>query len=212
MAKKDAATASSTDGGGRLSKRSTRAILITAPIIALAVILGVLLGRKKGPTDTTGTGGGGGAGDNNDKPTDVFIKSPGKTTSSPSSMPSWVSTLAPTPFTCPLLDVNKKFVVINSSRTRRQRHHRRWLQWQQQQHQRSLSSTYSTWFVKDVCSGDVILSCNMPCPSSAVARTSSSKQIIIGYTLTSFTIIDGSFYEKISMFGSNDFIIKPFRF
>lgn len=164
MAKNDAAKAtSSTDRGGRLSKRSTRAILITAPIIALAVILGVLLGRKKGSPDTSGGGG------DNDKPTDVFIKSPGATTSSPSSMPSSVSTLAPTRFTCPL-DVNKKFVVINSSRTR-QRHHRRWLQWQ---HQRSLSSTYSTWFVKDVCSGDVILSCNRPCPSSAVARTSSS--------------------------------------
>lgn len=175
MAKKDAAKAtSSTDRGGRLSKRSTRAILITAPIVALAVILGVLLGRKKGSTDT---GGGGGAGDNNDKPTDIFIKSPREITPSPSSMPSSVSTLAPTQFTCPL-DVNKKFVVINSSRTRRQRHHRRWLQWRQQQHQRSLS-TYSTWFVKDVCSGDVILSCNRPCPSSAVARSSSSSTAVM---------------------------------
>ena len=161
MAKK---ASKSTGRGGRLSKRSTRAILITAPIVALAVILGVLLGRKKGSTDTTG-----GDGDNG-KPTDVFIQTPGATTSSPSSMPSSVNTLTPTQFTCPL-DVNsKKFVVINSSRTR-ERHHRRWLQWRKQ---RALSTDYSTWFVKDVCSGDVILSCNRPCPSSAVTRTSSS--------------------------------------
>ena len=141
-----------TTGTSRLSRRGTRIALVTAPIVALAVILGVLLGRK-------------GGGDASDGGGDVFVRS--SMTTSPSVMPSAEAT-APR-LECPT--GRKEFELKYSKRKdgdgggRR----RRLLEKQQphkQQRQRSLTE-FSIWYVKDACTGEKVVSCMSSCPSSS---------------------------------------------
>eukprot|EP00984_Skeletonema_dohrnii_P000415 scaffold141_cov125-Skeletonema_dohrnii-CCMP3373.AAC.2 len=139
-----------------LNRRGTRiALAVIAPVIAIAVVLGVLFGRKDGSNA---------GGETPPPPEDVFRSS---ITTSPSGMPS-VAPIAEPPrvVQCPIGE--KEFILKYSNRGnddgQRRRHRRLDTPPQQQQQQQRSLTEFSTWYVKDACTGEKIVSC-IPCPS-----------------------------------------------
>ncbi|KAK1735220.1 vWA domain-containing protein [Skeletonema marinoi] len=138
-----------------LNRRGTRIALAIAPVIAIAVVLGVLFGRK---------GGSNAGGETPPPPEDVLVRS--SITTSPSGMPSVAITEPPRVVQCPIGE--KEFILKYSNREnddgQRRRHRRLDTPPQQQQQQQRSLTEFSTWYVKDACTGEKIVSC-IPCPS-----------------------------------------------
>mmetsp|Transcript_2084 Transcript_2084/g.3816 ORF Transcript_2084/g.3816 Transcript_2084/m.3816 type:complete len:640 (-) Transcript_2084:202-2121(-) len=139
-----------------LNRRGTRiALAVIAPVIAIAVVLGVLFGRKDGSNA---------GGETPPPPEDVLVRS--SITTSPTGMPSVAITEPPRVVQCPIGE--KEFILKYSNREnddgQRRRHMRLDTPPQQQQQQQRSLTEFSTWYVKDACTGEKIVSC-IPCPS-----------------------------------------------
>ena len=153
---------------GLLSGRGTRIALATAPVVAAAVVLGVVLGRR---------GGGNTGGETPPPEGDVLVRS---ITTSPSGMPS-IAVTEPEVVQCP--NGQKEFILKYSNRgsdgNEGQRRRNRRIEMQQQ---RSLTE-FSTWYVKDTCTGEKIVSCT-PCPS-LISQASASLSPVAADTSSS---------------------------
>ena len=142
-----------------LSRRGTKIALATAPVVAAAVVLGVLFGRRAGNKPTVVDA----------PPEDELPRS--FITNSPSITPS-VAVTEPRILQCPI--DGKEFVLKYSNRGQRQRR----LETQpHQQQQRSLTE-FATWYVKDTCTGNKVLSC-APCTRISSQESASLSPVTV---------------------------------
>eukprot|EP00984_Skeletonema_dohrnii_P014044 scaffold5867_cov81-Skeletonema_dohrnii-CCMP3373.AAC.1 len=174
-----------------LNRRGTRiALAVVAPVIAIAVVLGVLFGRKDGSNA---------GGETPPPPEDGFVRS--SITTSPSGMPSVAPiTEPPRVVQCPIGE--KEFILKYSNRGNdedQRRRHRRLDTPPQQQQQRSLTE-FSTWYVKDACTGEKIVSC-IPCPSLISQASASLSPVATAVTSSSLAPTPGIY--KVSQSSSS---------
>eukprot|EP00984_Skeletonema_dohrnii_P034117 scaffold33282_cov72-Skeletonema_dohrnii-CCMP3373.AAC.1 len=173
-----------------LNRRGTRIALAVAPVIAIAVVLGVLFGRKDGSNA---------GGETPPPPEDAFRSS---ITTSPSGMPSVAITEPPKVVQCPIGE--KEFILKYSNRgnddSQRRRHRRLDTPPQQQQQQQRSLTEFSTWYVKDACTGEKIVSC-IPCPSLISQASASLSPVATAVTSSSLAPTPGIY--KVSQSSSS---------
>ncbi|KAL7499380.1 hypothetical protein ACHAWT_007395 [Skeletonema menzelii] len=142
-------------------RRGTKIALgVVAPVVVIGIVLGVLFGLRKGGNKP--------GGEETPQGEDELVRS--VITASPSGMPSVKVTEAPVE-QCPI--GRKEFILKYSNRGND-----------------DSDGNFSTWYVKDICTGEKIVSC-APCPSLISEASASLSHVAVASDTPSLSPTSG---------------------